>query len=1373
MLEVALNHQRSGRFPEAERACGEILAIAPHHADALHLLGMIRYLQNDLVLAERLMRRSIELCDDVASYHGNLAEVCRAAGHFEKAIAECERALTLSPTFAGAHLNKGLAYRNAGQVESAITCFQAALAIDPDFDAARSALANDLAVGGRAAEALIHARELEKRAGESAEAWMNLGNLWKTLGQAVPAMNALRRSVGLKKSAAAMNDYGVLLQMVGDVLGAAHWLQQAINVDPGIAHQYSNLGNVVRDLGDWPGAIARYRRALELKPDLFVAHSNLLFTRLYDPEATGAGMLGEAREWGNRHGAGIERLGAVRAADPEKRLRIGYVSPDLREHAVGFFLEPLVEAHDRRAVEVTCYSATVRPDATTARIRAAADRWREVAGVEDKALAEMIRADGIDIVVDCAGHSHGNRLLALARRPAPVQATLILGHGGTTGLAGIDYMLSDGAITPEGMEGHFSEQVVRLPRVFAPFRARSEWPEVGPLPDGPAVFGCFADPARIDGRCVGWWRRILEAVAGSRILFKNEAYGDERMAAHWRRLFGPVAERSDFEGTPGGWGENMGAYRRVWAMLDSWPVTGATSTLIPLWMGVPVVSLAGAHAGQRFGASILAGVGLAELAAKDPEDYIARAIDWVGDRARLGEMRRTLRARVAASPFRDGPGVARDYEAAYRQMWRTRCAGTQVSRDQAPENLLVQGVAAIRQGSAGAAIPIFEAAIRIRPDMAEAHAYLGIALLMTGRPDAAQVPLERAVTLRSDIGGAWKALGKARAETNELKGAATAYWWGVRVDPGDEETANLYREAVAGLGQMVQELAKFKRYDDAVELADHVLLLDPDNSKALHDKGVIAHLRGDNQRAVDLINLALARNLTPIALCNLGNALIKLGRAAEGFAAYERCVEFFPNHAVAHFNAACELQKLELWPEAEDRYRQAIDMSPGHAESHYNLGTLFSSMGRHEEAIGCFRRALALKPDYTDAHSNLIFEMYYFPEITGEDLATEARRWGEAHGQIPAVVLPRRKPNPAAKLRIGYCSPDFRDHAASYFLEPVLRHHDPASVETYCYSQVAKPDTITARIRGYAAHWRDVALLGDEQLAALVRDDGIDILVDCAGHSRGSRLGMFARAPAPIQIGTYLGIGGTLGVPAIRHFLSDPYITPPGFERHFTETLIRMPRVFLPFQPRSEWPEVMPRVPGPTVFVCFTEPLRLSAMLLDMWRRILDRVPGSRLLLKHPQYRNPRVVAHFRSAVGPLSERADFEGTEGGWAKHWDVYGRVSVALDAFPVTGATSTAIPPWMGVPVVSLAGVHSGQRFGASILTNAGLPELLADTPEAYVNKAVELANDRDRLEDYRRNLRATMAASPLLDGPGVVRELENVYRALAREECARTN
>ena len=696
-----------------------------------------------------------------------------------------------------------------------------------------------------------------------------------------------------------------------------------------------------------------------------------------------------------------------------------------------------------------------------------------------------------------------------------------------------------------------------------------------------------------------------------------------------------------------------------------------------------------------------------------------------------------------------------------------------MNRGETPEELLAQGVAAIRQGTVDRGIPFLESAIRARPDMAEAHAHLGHALLMSRRPEAARNALEKAVSLRADLGEAWKALGQARDELRDVKGAATAFWWGLKASPDDAEMAGLFGGAIARIGQAVKESAKAKRYDEAVDLIDHVLLLDPENSMALHDQGTIAQLRGDNQRAIDLLERALADHLTPTGLCNLGNALVEIGRTGEGFAAYERCVELFPAHAPAYYNSACELQKLGRLSEAEDRYRRAIEVAPEYAEPHHNLGTLFSNMGKHEEAMKCFKRACRLKPDYKDAHSNLIYEMYYLPETVGEELAAEARRWGDAHGRGPVIVSRARMPDPAAKLRIGYFSPDFRDHAASYFLEPVLRHHDPSAVEIFCYSQVKKPDVVTTRIRGSVANWRDVVAVDDDELATLIQDDGIDILIDCAGHTRGNRLQMFARAPAPVQVGTFLGLGGSLGVPAIRYFLSDSYITPSGFERHFTEALARMPRVFLPFQPRSEWPDVVPGPAGPPVFVCFAEPLRFSRMLMDMWESILDRVPGSRLLFKHPSYSNPRVVVNFRAHIGPLSARADFEDIGGGWAKHWDVYRRVSIALDTFPATGATSTAIPLWMGIPVVSLAGVHSGQRFGVSILSNAGVPEFIAATPEAYVDKAVVLAGDKDRLEGYRRNLRAGMAASSLLDGPGVVREFEKLLRDLWRAECARAN
>ncbi|CAA7620158.1 glycosyltransferase family 41 protein [Magnetospirillum sp. SS-4] len=646
----------------------------------------------------------------------------------------------------------------------------------------------------------------------------------------------------------------------------------------------------------------------------------------------------------------------------------------------------------------------------------------------------------------------------------------------------------------------------------------------------------------------------------------------------------------------------------------------------------------------------------------------------------------------------------------------------------------------------------------------------GIALLMAGRNQEALAALDHAMALTESEPVGWLALTVARLRGGDWRGAASAAWFAVRLIPDDPDLAAAASEVFGGVRMVGQSLAAAGRYAEADDMFDHLLLLNPRDWGALHDQGVAAYRRGAFDVAADLLRRVVAESETPVALCNLGAALSDQGLAAEALTVYRRCIAAFPGHAPAYYNAGCSLAVSGRLAEAEAMHRKAIAIRPDYADAFNNLGNLQADLGRMPEAVESFRTAVRFKPDNVLAHSNLLYNMYYLPEVTGPQLATEARRWGETSGALgrPGVIHDNDR-DPGRRLRIGYLSPDFRDHAASYFMEPVLEHHDRDAFEVTCYSLNKINDHVTERMRANGHGWRDVARLSDQALADLIRGDGIDILVDCAGHTHGNRLAMFALEPAPIQVGNHLGMAGTLGVPAIRHFVTDRHIAPEGTDDHFTETVVRLPNAFMPFRPREDWPEVSPRQPGPPLFAFFADPLRLSPMLVGMLRRILDGVPGARLLLKNSRYGNPQTVRHYRQMLAPLGDRFDFETIEGGWARQWPVYGRISVMLDGFPVTGATSTVIPLWMGVPVISLGGTHPGQRFGVSMLTNAGVPELIAATPDQYVDMAVDLACDGDRLERYRATLRATLAASPLLDCRGGTRDLEQAFRGLWRRWC----
>ncbi|OAN54666.1 hypothetical protein A6A04_12130 [Paramagnetospirillum marisnigri] len=526
---------------------------------------------------------------------------------------------------------------------------------------------------GRSADAAL--AEADRLAQGDPSRLHDVGRAWVGANRPLEAVQAYQRSLRLRSGhAGVLNSLAIILDSIGRKLEAVEAYKAAIVADPVAGHLHNNLGNTLRNLGDWPSAQAHYRRALELEPGLFVAHSNVMFTMLFDPATTGGAMLAEGRRW---EATRALALGArPLARDPDKRLRLGYVSPDFKEHAVAYFSEPLLRGHDRSAVEVICYSGTARPDKTTERLRSLADGWVDIHRMGDRTLAERIRADGIDILIDLAGHTQGNRLLAMSERPAPVQVSAVLGYGGSTGLSWMDWVLTDGVLTPPGFEDQFSERVMRLEGSFGAFLPRTDWPEVAPAPTGPPVLGCFSDPSRVDGAQVELWRSVLDAVPGSRLLFKHGTYDDPKMAAYWRGLFGLVADRADFEGVKGGWGAHMGVYGRVRLVLDTWPVSGATSALIPLWMGVPVVTLSGGHAGQRFGTAVVTAAGLPELSAATPRDYVRLVAELANDRERLAELRRSLRDRLRESPLLDGPGHARAVEKALRTIWRDACANT-------------------------------------------------------------------------------------------------------------------------------------------------------------------------------------------------------------------------------------------------------------------------------------------------------------------------------------------------------------------------------------------------------------------------------------------------------------------------------------------------------------------------------------------------------------------------------------------------------------------------------------------------------------------------------------------------------------------------
>jgi predicted O-linked N-acetylglucosamine transferase (SPINDLY family) len=485
-----------------------------------------------------------------------------------------------------------------------------------------------------------------------------------------------------------------------------------------------------------------------------------------------------------------------------------------------------------------------------------------------------------------------------------------------------------------------------------------------------------------------------------------------------------------------------------------------------------------------------------------------------------------------------------------------------------------------------------------------------------------------------------------------------------------------------------------------------------------------------------------------------------------------------PGHAATYCLYSVIARELGKEEQGLELIRQAIRADPAMPEAHYNLGIMLAMRGLIAEARASFAQALAIKPDYAEAYSNKLLISHYLPSLApaaihAEHLGFAAQFETPWQPLWPAYGNSRE---PERKLKIGYLSPDFCEHSVAFFIEPVLARHDRAQVETYCYYNHTYQDEVTRRIMAAVDHFLPCRAMNDEQLAARIQADGIDILVDLAGHFSDNRLPMFARKPAPVQV-TWIGYPATTGLSAMDYRLTDAQADPAGkTEQYHSETLARLPGCFLCYAPPANCPAItpLPSLEADVItFASFNNLNKINEQVARVWAGILQRLPTARLLIKGSividQSLQDRIVSMFINQ-GIERERIVLAQRQSTFFEHMELYGTVDIALDTFPYNGTTTTCEALWMGAPVVVLAGETHAGRVGASLLSAVGLGELLASTEEEYIRIAVALASDQARLADLRQNLRQRVADSPLTDAQGFTRALESEYRAMWRTFCA---
>ncbi|MBR0957607.1 tetratricopeptide repeat protein [Bradyrhizobium japonicum] len=624
-------------------------------------------------------------------------------------------------------------------------------------------------------------------------------------------------------------------------------------------------------------------------------------------------------------------------------------------------------------------------------------------------------------------------------------------------------------------------------------------------------------------------------------------------------------------------------------------------------------------------------------------------------------------------------------------------------------------------------------AAAVDPRSAEAHMSLGVALNGLKRHDEARESYRKALALRPNYALALSNLGNASAALDLHLEALESYDRALAIDGNLAEAHN-------GRGSA---LCRLRNYDEALASLNRALSIKPDHAAALANRAV---------------------------------ALRELQRFDEAMADCNRAIALAPDDVNGWLWRANVLLQTQQIAQALPDCERALAIAPDSDQAHLVLGLCLAGLGRVDEALASFDRALDIRPDLQSAISSKIFTLDFVADASVERHQQARRVWWERIGTKIAseVAAPHdNSRDPDRRLVIGYVSSDFNAHSAAFIFKPVLQHHDRTQFEIVCYSCSSKVDGTTNEFQGIADRWRDASQWTDDRLAAEIRADGVDILIDLSGHTKGNRLGVFARKPAPIQAHGW-GHGTGTGLPTIDYLFSDPVAIPVAVRQLFAEAVVDLP-CFVTLTPlpagiaRAEAPALSN---GFVTFGVFNRISKISDQAAAVWSRILERVPGSRLLIKDvaldDQLVRDKLLARFAACRLP-AERVDLLGATLR-DEHLASFNRIDIALDPFPQNGGVSTWEALQMGVPVVAKLGNSLPSRAAGAILTALGLPDWVADSEEAYVEIAAARAARISDLDQLRRELPGQIGAAAAGNPVSYARAVDDAYRAMWTRYCS---
>lgn len=1143
---------------------------------------------------------------------------------------------------------------------------------------------------------------------------------------------------------------------------ALQYLLNAIRIAPDQPQDLIDLGAIRARIGEISNAVNCFKRACLLDPKSRSAFDNLLSSALCDSSVKRSEIEALLRRANSIYPTPVTPLTtqALQVGAPNI-LRLGFVSPDLYRHPVTCFLLPLINGLDKNRFEIVIFSNSSTRDAITQQIRESVDLWEDISALNDEEACERARELAIDALIDLTGHFQSNRLGMFALRAAPIQITMI-GCMSTTGLAEMDYRITDSGLDPLDTDVWCSEKLVRLDCGAVCLEEPSAAPDIGPLPavrNGYITFGSFNNLAKVSPAVLTVWATTLKMISNSRLHVVAEQgssiverLGDLGIVHSRITVLNRMPEP-----------EYLAAHRQVDVILDTFPYNGFTVTLLAAFMGVPCLTCRGEMPTARTASTVMSKLGLDSFVASTCDDIPHIAEQVCKDLSALESIRASLRDKMRRF-WMDGPAYAAEFSswltaAVHRIAMpekgrpplgasRTRKSEIKFRRDCLKSSLLSLIQSPTLQSQALEEIFI----------LAEKSGLREVSDLVLNRLDISAVSKpEVAVRLLETRSRSDKpdAINQCIKSDWHLRDPSVANWLCSQLsDPcvhhdALNDFAARWSERPDAPPSLLLEHAK------SLALSDlpwhHVETL---FRKAIHGGAnpysvwmAISSAAASRQLisvALDAAKSALFhRPGDPEAIAWLGGLFNEAGNHQAALNCTEVSVRVFPNHGAYFLSHALALEKLFKFDEAIRFASKAVELSPENPETHKHLAYCAIRVSRADKAVSQLQRAAQLFPNNQIIASNLLYCENYI-EQSDTQLFNKHFRYQLSLDQHGVKSVPR-KSRITGKIRLALLSGDFRRHSVSYFVKPWVDNIDRSRFEVILVSTSRESDQITEQLRARASEWVDASSLFDDDLATALRAKNLDILCDLSGHTQGNRMSAFARRCAPWQV-TMIGAMQTSGLREMDFRVTDHWIDPQGTTEHLhTEKLIRLKIGGWVFAPPDNMPEVRPLPAlknGYITFGSFNNTAKITPCVLDAWAQILVSVQHSRLMINGFHFPTIRDGLVER---GIESRRLEFIGRPAGLA-YYEQHHRVDVALDTFPFNGLTVSCFAAWMGVPTLSHAEVRPASRVGYAIASRLGISGLtIANNRDNLPSKAVELTKDLSRLSILRSTLRARMRAS----------------------------